>query len=137
MKTLIRRRMMRRLIWVCTVCLCPTRGASGLFGLTVNTGRRATIIHIVSILKHPSMALRRYSSTLIHIYLISCKRACIEKKARQFSFLYVDLLKCAVFYLLVDFHTKLKITLFLYLLVNFHTKLKITFLFYIFLPNTV
>ena len=31
--TLIRRRMMRRLTWVCTVCLCPTKGTSGLFQL--------------------------------------------------------------------------------------------------------
>ena len=33
-ETLIRRRVMRRLVWVCTVCLCPTKRALGLYGLT-------------------------------------------------------------------------------------------------------
>ena len=28
--TLIRRRVLRRLIWVCTVCLCPTKKTLGL-----------------------------------------------------------------------------------------------------------
>ena len=34
MKTLIRRRVRRRLIWVFTVCLCPINGTQGLYGLT-------------------------------------------------------------------------------------------------------
>ena len=33
MKTLIRRRVLRRLIWVCIVCLCPKNGTLGLYGL--------------------------------------------------------------------------------------------------------
>ena len=35
MKTLIRRRVrvLRRLIWVCTVCLCSKNGTLGLYGL--------------------------------------------------------------------------------------------------------
>ena len=33
METLIRCRRMRRLIWVCTVCLCPTKRMLGLYGL--------------------------------------------------------------------------------------------------------
>ena len=33
-ETLIRRRVLRRLIWVCAVCLCPTKRTLGLFGLT-------------------------------------------------------------------------------------------------------
>ena len=32
-KTLIRRRVLRRLIWFCTVCLCPKHGTPGLYGL--------------------------------------------------------------------------------------------------------
>ena len=32
-QTQIRRRMMRRLIWVCTVCLCPFYGTLGINGL--------------------------------------------------------------------------------------------------------
>ena len=32
-KTLIRRRVLRRLIWVCTVCLCPKNEMVGLYGL--------------------------------------------------------------------------------------------------------
>ena len=35
-KTLIRRRVLRRLIWVCTVCLCPKNGALGLYGLSTS-----------------------------------------------------------------------------------------------------
>ena len=35
MVTLIRRRVLRRLIWVCTVCLCPIKRALGLYGLIV------------------------------------------------------------------------------------------------------
>ena len=30
---MIRRRRTRRLIWVCTVCLCPTKRTLGLYGL--------------------------------------------------------------------------------------------------------
>ena len=32
-ETLIRRRVLRRRIWVCTVCLCPTKRMLGLYGL--------------------------------------------------------------------------------------------------------
>ena len=32
--TLIRRRVLRRLIWVCTVCLCSIKWTPGLYGLT-------------------------------------------------------------------------------------------------------
>ena len=33
-KNLIRCRVLRRLIWFCTVCLCPTKRTLGLYGLT-------------------------------------------------------------------------------------------------------
>ena len=33
MTTLIRRRVLRRLIWVCTLSLCPKNGTLGLYGL--------------------------------------------------------------------------------------------------------
>ena len=36
-KTLIRRRDLRRLIWVCTVCLCPKDRTLGLYGLSERT----------------------------------------------------------------------------------------------------
>ena len=32
-ETLIRRRILRHLIWICTVCLCPTKRTLGLYGL--------------------------------------------------------------------------------------------------------
>ena len=32
-ETLIRRRILRRLVWVCTVCICPTKRTLGLCGL--------------------------------------------------------------------------------------------------------
>ena len=32
-ETLIRRRVLRRLVWVCTICLCPTKRTLGLYGL--------------------------------------------------------------------------------------------------------
>ena len=35
-ETLIRRRIMRCLIWVCAVCLCPTKRTLGLYGLRGN-----------------------------------------------------------------------------------------------------
>ena len=34
METLIRRRILQRLIWFCTVCLCPTKRTPGLYGLS-------------------------------------------------------------------------------------------------------
>ena len=37
MKTLIRRRVLRHLIWFCTVCLCPKNGMLGLYGLKDST----------------------------------------------------------------------------------------------------
>ena len=35
METLVRRRVLRRLIWVCAVCQCPTKRALGLYGLNL------------------------------------------------------------------------------------------------------
>ena len=32
-ETLIRHRVLRRLTWVCTICLCPTKRTLGLYGL--------------------------------------------------------------------------------------------------------
>ena len=32
-ETLIRRRVMRRMVWVCIVCLCPTKRTLCLYGL--------------------------------------------------------------------------------------------------------
>ena len=32
-ETLIRRRVLRRLVWIYTVCLCPTKRTLGLYGL--------------------------------------------------------------------------------------------------------
>ena len=34
-ETLIRSRRLRRLIWVCTVCRCPTKRTLGLYGLII------------------------------------------------------------------------------------------------------
>ena len=36
-ETHIRRRILRRLIWVCTVCLCPTKRTLGLYGFSINS----------------------------------------------------------------------------------------------------
>ena len=45
MKALIRRRVLWRLIWVCTVCLCPENGMLGLYGL--NGGSYETFLLIL------------------------------------------------------------------------------------------
>ena len=53
---MIRRRVLRRLIWVCTVCLCPQTGTLGLYELNSTSGkprehlfsRWSTDFHIVS-----------------------------------------------------------------------------------------
>ena len=42
MDTLIRRRVLRRLIWVCTVCLCPTKRTPCLYGLRL----RSSVIYV-------------------------------------------------------------------------------------------
>ena len=36
MESLIRHRIQQCLIWVCTVCLCPTKRMLGLYGLKMN-----------------------------------------------------------------------------------------------------
>ena len=46
MKTLIRRRIMRRLIWVCTVCRCPTKRTPGLFELRSSWKKNKCLILI-------------------------------------------------------------------------------------------
>ena len=46
MQTLIRRRIRRRLIWVCTVGLCPINGTLGIIEL------REKVIKADSVLKH-------------------------------------------------------------------------------------
>ena len=35
-ETLIRRRILWRLIWVCTICLCPTKRTLGIYGFYCN-----------------------------------------------------------------------------------------------------
>ena len=37
-EALVRLRILRRLIWVCTVCLCPTKRTLRLYGLIYNLG---------------------------------------------------------------------------------------------------
>ena len=44
LETLIRQYFLRRLIWVCTVCPCPTKRTLGLYGLKTVIGV-ATITH--------------------------------------------------------------------------------------------
>ena len=44
-ETLIRRRVLRRLIWVSTVCLCPTKRTLGLNGLRISLIRFNTECH--------------------------------------------------------------------------------------------
>ena len=36
LENLIKRRILRRLVWFCTVCRCPTKRTLGLFGLTLH-----------------------------------------------------------------------------------------------------
>ena len=42
-KTLIRRRLMRRLIWVYTVCQCPFSGTLGINGLTYKVSKAISV----------------------------------------------------------------------------------------------
>ena len=44
MQTLVRRRILRRLIWVCTVCLGPKNGTLGLYGLCHKFGPMTPVI---------------------------------------------------------------------------------------------
>ena len=46
--TLIRCRVLRRLIWVCTVCQCPTKRMLGLYGLT-NNADPDRMLHFVAV----------------------------------------------------------------------------------------
>ena len=41
-ETLIRRRVLRRLIWVSAICLCPTKRTLGLYGLNMRPCLRVT-----------------------------------------------------------------------------------------------
>ena len=49
-ETLIRRRVLRRLIWVCTVCLCPTKRTLVLYGVN-SIGHFLEILYL-PILRH-------------------------------------------------------------------------------------
>ena len=44
-ETLIRRHVLRCLIWVCTVCICPTKRMLGLYGLRISLIRFKTLCH--------------------------------------------------------------------------------------------
>ena len=48
-KTLIRRHVVWRLIWVFTVCLCPTKRTLGLYGLTIILLRKGDLVTLVNI----------------------------------------------------------------------------------------
>ena len=71
-KTLIRRRVLRRLIWVCTVCLCPKNGTLGLYGLRWSSSCE-TRIHLSS-----SCVCTFNSETLIFIFYIDFIRLNIK-----------------------------------------------------------
>ena len=47
METLIRRWVLWRLVWVCTVCLCPTKRMLGLYGLNLEPEVLKCIQHIL------------------------------------------------------------------------------------------
>ena len=47
-ETLIRRRVLRRLVWVCTVCLRPTKTTLGLHGLKVRLKHSVNVVKILS-----------------------------------------------------------------------------------------
>ena len=61
MKTLIRRRVLWRLIWVCTVCLCPKNGTLGLYGLKN--------FNITQYLWHKDKIIRRFIGQIHAVYL--------------------------------------------------------------------
>ena len=44
-ETLIRRRVLRRLIWVCVVCQCPTKRTLDLYGLSFTKSSYANVSH--------------------------------------------------------------------------------------------
>ena len=44
MENLIRCRMLRHLIWLCTVCQCPTKRTLGLYGLSSHIRKRPWLI---------------------------------------------------------------------------------------------
>ena len=53
-ETLVRRRRTRRLIWVWTVCLCPTKRTLGLYGLNAHSPKRipTSIVHIHAVIQN-------------------------------------------------------------------------------------
>ena len=54
--TLMRRRIMRRLIWVCTACLYPIYGTLGINGLSFMTERQVDFL----LLPDPGMSLSEH-----------------------------------------------------------------------------
>ena len=55
-ENLIRRRILRRLIWFCTVCLCPTKRTLGLYGFiwTMAEGKGIALLYCLRDDLHPS-----------------------------------------------------------------------------------
>ena len=76
MKTLIRRRELRRLTWVCTVCLCPKNGTLGLYGLILYERFARINEKTVKIISGSSILIRQ-NNALIDNFDVKFLEMCI------------------------------------------------------------
>ena len=66
LETLIRRRVLWRLIWICAVCLCPTKRTLGLYGLIVLLSSAASNLGLLSLpLSHKKDAMLIWVNCII------------------------------------------------------------------------
>ena len=70
-ETLIRRHVLRLLIWLCTVCLCPTKRTLGLYGLKCSTLEIKTAVscHLVIKLTDAYSDLCHQSFTCLFVFV--------------------------------------------------------------------
>ena len=65
-KTLIRRRVLWRLIWICAVCQCPTKRTLGLYGLIVLLSSAASDLGLLCLpLSHKKDAMLIWINCII------------------------------------------------------------------------
>ena len=90
-ETQIRRRVLRRLIWFCTICLCPTKWTIGLYKLNMHTqqssGAKSLCRKIYLILNLGCMLSKRKlpKSCLFLLLYVPCQQLWSLRDGHTFS----------------------------------------------------
>ena len=97
---MVRRHVLRHLIWVCSVCLCPTKRTLGLYGLSLERSQVSAYMFAISVMWVLVTCWERAELFALLCVMYSCDFCCSSIQLYVllrlylccfFSFLYLDL----------------------------------------------